>query len=75
MQGVGVVVSGLIKQGVLKTNENYLLGPDKSGHFFQVVVKSMHFARIPVSQCEAGMFCTAHLKSSRKKGPIEEIQF
>jgi GTPase len=31
VQGIGLVVSGLIKQGTLKTHENYLLGPDKTG--------------------------------------------
>jgi elongation factor 1-alpha len=31
VQGIGLVVSGLIKQGTLKTHETYLLGPDKTG--------------------------------------------
>lgn len=73
VQGVGVVVSGLIKQGTMRVNESYLLGPDKTGAFFLVAVKSIHFARVPVDSCEAGMFCTAQLKGLKKKNSIEEI--
>ena len=46
VQGIGLVISGLIKQGTLKTHENYLLGPDKNGQFVPVVVKSIHMARV-----------------------------
>lgn len=59
VQGIGLVVSGLIKQGTLKTHENYLLGPDKTGQFISVTVKTIHMARVLVDQSYAGMFCTA----------------
>lgn len=44
VQGIGLVVSGLIKQGTLKNLDNYLLGPDKTGQFSLVTVKSIHMA-------------------------------
>lgn len=53
------MVSGLIKQGSIKINDVLQLGPDKSGAFINVAVKSLHLARVNTTSCEAGMFCTA----------------
>lgn len=40
-------------------NDILQLGPDKTGAFISVAVKSIHLARVNTNQCEAGMFCTA----------------
>lgn len=69
------MISGLIKQGTIKVNDILQLGPDKTGAFISVAVKSIHLARVNTNQCEAGMFCTAQLKGLKKKSPIEEMSF
>lgn len=46
VEGVGLVVSGVIKSGVVGLNKNCLLGPDKLKMFKNVVVKSIHVNRV-----------------------------
>jgi elongation factor 1-alpha len=53
--GVGIVVSGTIKQGKLKAGKDLLVGPDASGKFSKVKAKSieMHYHRL--SEANAGL--------------------
>ena len=47
--GVGTVVAGTLKQGVILTNSNLLLGPyPADGSFKPASVKSIHYKRLPV---------------------------
>lgn len=48
--GVGTVVAGTVKQGVINTNSNLLLGPSVGdGAFRPTAIKSIHYKRLPVS--------------------------
>ena len=48
--GVGTVVAGTVKQGVIHTNSNLLLGPSvRDGEFHQTAIKSIHYKRLPVT--------------------------
>lgn len=48
--GVGTVVAGTVKQGVIHTNSNLLLGPSVGdGAFKPTSIKSIHYKRLPVS--------------------------
>ena len=67
--GVGIVVSGLLKAGTAKINQQLLLGPDKTRNFLLVSIKSIHVSRVPVNYAEAGQFacfCIKPLKTSEK---------
>ena len=47
--GVGTVVAGTLKQGVIATNSNLLLGPSPiDGAFTRTAIKSIHYKRLPV---------------------------
>ena len=49
--GVGTVVAGTVKRGVIAPNATLLLGPDMAdGSFKAVQIKSLHYKRLPVSQ-------------------------
>ena len=71
--GVGTVVAGTVKQGVITTNTPILLGPDiGNGSFTACGIKSIHYKRLPVERVVAGQsasFCLKKIKRSQvRKG-------
>lgn len=57
--GVGTVVAGTVKRGVIAPNATLLLGPDLAdGAFRPVQVKSVHYKRLPVGGWVGG--CGGH---------------
>lgn len=65
--GVGTVVAGTVKRGVITPNANLLLGPDVAdGTFKPVSVKSIHYKRLPVSQVVAGQTAALALKKIKR---------
>ncbi|VDK35330.1 unnamed protein product [Taenia asiatica] len=64
--GVGAIVSGTCMSGVVRLNETLSLGPDTSGRFFPVVIKSIQRKRLPVNSVRAGQ--TASFSLKRPKG-------
>lgn len=54
VKGVGLVVSGLAIQGVVKVGDVLQLGPFSDGSFRLVRVKSIHVCRIPVDEAYSG---------------------
>jgi GTPase len=54
VSGVGVVVSGLVKNGALAMNQRMLLGPCPDGSFRAVLLKSLHLKRLPVDAARMG---------------------
>jgi GTPase len=61
--GVGTVVAGTVKKGVLSINSPVLLGPDiRDGSFWKASIKSIHYKRLPVSEAVAGQTAALALK-------------
>lgn len=54
VEGVGLVVSGIIKTGVCTINKNCLIGPDKLKSFKTVTIKSIHVNRVNRNEAYAG---------------------
>lgn len=55
--GVGTVVAGTLKQGVIATNSNLLLGPSPiDGAFTRTAIKSIHYKRLAVPKVGYRMF-------------------
>lgn len=52
--GVGAVVSGTVRQGKVKSGDNLLLGPDGTGKFMDVRVKSIEMHYYKKDYAEAG---------------------
>ena len=61
-QGVGTVVSGTTMQGVIRLNDILLLGPDNTGAFQPVPIKSIHRKRLPVKEVRAGQTASFSMK-------------
>ncbi|XP_065319409.1 GTP-binding protein 1-like [Gordionus sp. m RMFG-2023] len=64
--GVGTVVSGTCINGIMKVGDTFLLGPDRSGNFNPVNIRSIHRKRMPVEKVSAGQSASMALKKVRK---------
>lgn len=65
--GVGTVVAGTVKRGVLGPNTTLLMGPDiGDGTFKPVTVKSVHYKRLPVGRVVAGQTAALALKKVKR---------
>lgn len=73
--GVGIVAGGLVRSGRIRQNQQLLLGPDKSGQFIPVMVRTIHHMRTPVEFVESGMHCALALKTLQKKGALKKTSF
>ena len=52
--GVGTVASGTLISGRVKAGDVLLMGPDSTGKFEPVQIKSIHRKRLPVTEVMAG---------------------
>mmetsp|Transcript_36340 Transcript_36340/g.82339 ORF Transcript_36340/g.82339 Transcript_36340/m.82339 type:complete len:384 (+) Transcript_36340:559-1710(+) len=73
--GVGIVVAGLMRSGRVSQNQQLLLGPDKSGQFRPVLVRSIHYKRVPADSVETGQTGAFSLRSLDKKNPLKKSSF
>ena len=67
--GVGVVVSGMLRAGVLSKETTMLLGPcdDANAPWRPVLVRSIHCKRCPIDNIEAGTSAALGLRALRSK--------
>lgn len=73
--GVGIVVAGTMKSGKVVPNTTLLLGPDKTGKFNPVVVRSIHHKRTPVEEAISGQAVCFGIKTVDKKLQLKRTQF
>jgi len=66
VSGVGTVVGGTVLSGTIHANQTLLLGPDGSGEFKPVAVKSIHSKRVPVKSLSAGHSAGFALKKIKR---------
>lgn len=66
VNGVGLVVSGILKKGQLKVGKNLYLGPDKADNYTLVQVKSLHFSRVAVTVANPGQLCCMSFRTVGK---------
>ncbi|KAG2455073.1 hypothetical protein HYH02_000895 [Chlamydomonas schloesseri] len=65
--GVGTVVAGTVKRGVITPNTMLLLGPDiGDGSFKSAAIKSIHYKRLPVGTVVAGQTAALALKKTKR---------
>jgi GTPase len=72
VKGIGLVSSGVLISGTVKVGQTLMLGPNNKGEFKAIVVKSIHFKRIIVSEIEAGNSCCFQIKSADSKFPLKK---
>ncbi|CAH8569689.1 unnamed protein product [Heterobilharzia americana] len=66
VQGVGTVISGTCLSGVIRLNDTLLLGPDLSGQFNPVSIKSIQRKRLSVNYVRGGQTASFALKKLRR---------
>ncbi|SCU70534.1 GTP-binding elongation factor Tu family, putative [Trypanosoma equiperdum] len=66
--GVGTVVGGIVTQGVFNVNDAVLLGPDASGGFRTVQIKSIHVKGVEQQRAVAGCDASFCLKKEKRRG-------
>lgn len=65
--GVGTVVAGTVKEGVITAATSLMLGPDiRDGSFKSCTIKSIHYKRVPVTRVVAGQTAALALKKVKK---------
>ncbi len=64
--GVGTVISGLTLRGAIRQNDQLLLGPDSSGRFQSVAIRSIQRRRLPVTEVRAGQGAAFALKRVKR---------
>lgn len=69
--GVGLVLSGILKSGKVKLNDNLMLGPDKNGQYTSVNVRGIHIKRAGVEEAVAGQSVCLNVRSSNKKEQLK----
>ena len=59
------MLSGIIRSGIAKVNDNCLLGPDKIKNFKHVQIKSIHVSRNPCDYAITGDLACLSVKSTK----------
>jgi GTPase len=70
VEGVGLVVSGIVRSGVAAVNDFCRLGPDKFKNFKNVQIKSIHVSRSPCEQAIAGELACLNVKTVKNNEKI-----
>ena len=65
VDGVGLILSGIVKSGIARLNDYCLLGPDKIKNFKQVQIKSIHVSRNSTDVAVAGDLACLNVKSTK----------
>jgi len=71
VSGVGIVLSGTIKQGKLEVGKKLLLGPNKQGKFIEVKAKSIETHYFRIKEAKAGLIVGVAIKGKIKNEEIE----
>jgi len=75
VNGVGMVVGGLLRAGRIHEQQQLLLGPDKTGQFKPVLVKTIHYKRVPADMVESGQHAALAIRSLVKKENLKKSMF
>lgn len=73
VQGVGSIVSGTCMSGIIRINDTLRFGPDTSGRFFPVLVKSIQRKRLPVNSVRAGQTASFSLKRPKNCSELRRV--
>ena len=76
VEGVGLVMGGILKRGVVKEGEHLLIGPNSRGEFTGTIVKSIRYRinRAPCTQIVAGQAATITV-SGVGRGSVRKVRY
>ncbi|GIL59837.1 hypothetical protein Vafri_14551 [Volvox africanus] len=70
VEGVGSVVSGTLVSGMVRVDQELLLGPTAAGDFTRVVVRQLQRSHVQVKQVRAGQTCTIAISPAVAPQPV-----
>lgn len=73
--GVGAIVSGTCLSGVIRVNDTLSLGPDTSGRYFPVLIKSIQRKRLTVNSVRAGQTASFALKRPKVCTQLRRVSY
>ena len=75
VEGVGLVLGGILKRGVVREGERLLIGPDVCGEFASTAVRSIRYRinRAPCHQIMAGQAATITV-SGIDRGSVRKVR-
>eukprot|EP00953_Heterococcus_sp_UTEX-ZZ885_P012561 7204-Heterococcus_DN1.PRE.2 len=65
--GVGLVIGGTLIRGSIHTGQNLQVGPDRSGQYQAVTVRSIECKRLPVKEVGTGVSATLAIRPLHKR--------
>ncbi len=69
--GIGVVVSGMVLSGNIKTRSSHWLGPYSDNTFKKIFIRSIQYKRVNVDSCQADQSVTFAVRADSKKDEIK----
>lgn len=75
VEGVGLVVTGIIKGGTARLNQQCYLGPDKGKGFKTVVIKSIHVNRSPREEAYSGEYACFNIRPLKANEKLSRNDF
>lgn len=66
INGVGVVVSGLLCDGIVEKGKTYQIGPDRNGQYFKIVIRSLEINHVKHDKVVAGHTVAFSFRSQNK---------
>jgi GTPase len=77
VKGVGIIVGGTIRRGIIRLNDNnnLYIGPDRNGIFHHINIRSMECRHVPITEAKIGQCITLAIKSVNRKVTLQRSWF